>query len=134
MNAVKIIVVDDSATFREGLRFFIENMLFCTVIAEASNGHEFLQLKNKHLADIILMDIQMPTLNGIEAVLNDDNNYLRKFIAISSFEDKVYLTQLLETGFKGYISKNNIYKELKKAIELVAAGCLYFPDNIKVEK
>ena len=133
MKPVNIIIVEDSAVFREGLKFFVENILSCVVIAEASNGEEFLQLKNKHLADIILMDIQMPVLNGIDAVLKDRNNHLRKIIAITSFEDMVYLNQLIEAGFRGYLNKNNIYNKLKKAIEIVAGGGLYFPDSIKMD-
>lgn len=127
MDSFKLIIVDDSAIFREGLRFFLEKILSYTVLSEASDGSEFLQLKNKHLADVILMDIHMPVLNGIDAMMKDKNNYLLKTIAITGFDDPIYLNQLIEAGFKGYINKNNVYKEIKTAIENVANGHLYFP-------
>lgn len=132
MNPLKIIIVDDSPVFREGLKFFIENILSCEVIAEAADGSGFLQLKNKHIADIILMDIQMPEQNGIETVLKDQNNHLRKFIAISGFEDDVYLYQLVHAGFKGFLNKRNIYRDLKDAIVSVTEGKLFFPDSLKI--
>lgn len=129
---VKIIVVDDSQMFREGLRFYLEKILCYIVIGEASNGSEFLQLNNKHQADVILMDIEMPVLNGIDTVKSDPDNNLKKIIAITSFEEKVYLTKLLETGFKGFISKKNIYGELKKAIDCVLNGGLYMSDRMRI--
>lgn len=131
MSLIKVIVVDDSAMFREGLRFYLEKILSYHVIAEASNGEDFLKLPNKHLADVILMDIEMPVLNGIDAVLKDPDSNLKKIIAITSFEEKIYLSKLFESGFKGYINKQNIYTELKKAIHCVVEGKFYVPDSIK---
>lgn len=131
MGLIKIIVVDDSAKFREGLRFYLEKILMYTVIAEAENGEEFLKLENSEQADVILMDIEMPKLNGIDAVSKDPAKHLKKIIAITSFEERVYLTKLFDTGFKGYISKKNIYNDLKKAIDCVMGGDYYLPENLK---
>lgn len=127
MGEIKIIIVDDSATFREGLRFYIETILHLTVIDEVCNGEEFIRLNNKSKADIILMDIEMPVLNGIDAARLFLQDHINRIIAITSFEDKVYLTQLIEAGFKGCICKKNIHDELKDAILRVLEGKLYFP-------
>lgn len=131
MSLIKVILVDDSAKFREGLRFFLENILSCQVIAEASNGAEFLNLQNRHQADIILIDIEMPVLNGIDAVLRVDENAQGNIIAISSFDETHYLEQLKCAGIKGFINKNNMYHELKKVMGSVLNGELYKPGNLK---
>jgi DNA-binding NarL/FixJ family response regulator len=132
MSLIKVIVVDDSVMFREGLKFYLEKILFYQVIAEASNGDEFLKLPDKHLADVILMDIEMPVLNGIDAVLKDPDSNLKKIIAITSFEEKIYLSKLFESGFKGYINKKNIYTDLKNAILCVVEGKFFVPESIKI--
>ncbi|HEX3009170.1 MAG TPA: response regulator transcription factor [Bacteroidales bacterium] len=131
---LKIIIVDDSEVFREGLKFFIEYLLEYQVIYEARSGMEFLELKYKNEADIILMDIHMPVLNGIETFSRDLDNNLRKTIAISNLDEDIYLDKLIEVGFKGYLNKNSIYKELKGAIDVVFEGGLYFPEKIKMGK
>ena len=92
---MKVIIVDDSRIFREGLKFFIQENSNWQVISEASNGQEFLELNNLHLADIVLIDIEMPVMDGIEAtkkVLWQHPNL--KIIAITMYMDKVYLKQL----------------------------------------
>jgi YesN/AraC family two-component response regulator len=131
MTLIKVILVDDSARFREGLKFFLENILYCQVIAEASNGAEFLNLRNRHQADIIFMDIEMPVLNGIDAVSLVEENAKGNIIAISSFDETHYVEQLNRTGIKGFINKNNMYHELKKVMASVLNGELYTPGNLK---
>ena len=130
---MKIIIVDDNKTFREGIKYFLERCLNYDVIEIVDDGAAFLKLKNVHTADIILMDIQMPQINGIHATKRVlwDMNYL-KIIAITMYNDNAYLTELIEAGFKGYVIKNQIYEELQKAIETVASGKLYFPSYIKL--
>lgn len=64
---MKIIVVDDNKTFRDGITYYLENVLKHEVISTAENGTDFLHLNNAHEADIILMDVEMPGVNGIEA-------------------------------------------------------------------
>ncbi|NJO69344.1 MAG: response regulator transcription factor [Bacteroidetes bacterium] len=123
-----IILVDDSDTFREGLKFYLENILSCHVCAEASNGKEFMQLKNKCLADIILMDLEMPEMSGIETARLFLSEYSKNIIAITSYEDNIYLIGLKEAGFKGYINKKNIYDELQNAMKQVMGGKIYFPE------
>ena len=129
-----IIIVDDHKLFREGLKFFLENSLGYEIIAEASNGKEFLSLPNLGETNIVLLDMRMPEMGGVEAAEKAlyDYNYL-KIIAITMFKDDAYLRQLLEVGFKGCVFKGDIYAEIGEAIETVLQLGYYFPKNIKSE-
>ena len=93
---MKFIIVDDNKTFGDGIKYYLENILNHQVIGVAHDGEEFLKLKNSHEADIILMDIEMPKLNGIETVKKAlwDSPFL-KFIAVTSYKEKAYLLELL---------------------------------------
>lgn len=130
---MKIIIVDDSKSFRKGLKYFLQKEYQYEVISEANNGIEFLKLQNVHQANIILMDIQMPELNGIKATKNAlwQSNYL-KIIAITMYEDRAYLSELIGAGFKGCVIKNRIYEDLPAAIDRVSQGKLYFPVSLKL--
>lgn len=130
---MNFIIVDDNITFRDSLQFFIETSLKQNVIGIFSDGLEFLENSNNHLADIILMDIEMANLNGIDAVKKAlwENPFL-KFIAITSYTERAYLLDLLDAGFKGCVFKTKIFDELEKAIYEVNNGNYYFPDDIKI--
>lgn len=132
MNNFKVILVDDNRQFREGLRFYIETILGYEIISEASNGSEFLELTNVHLADVVLIDISMPEINGIDAARAYLKRRPQKFIAITSFEEKTYLNELIEAGIKGCVFKKNIHNEIKQAIEVVIADDIYYPNDINI--
>jgi len=131
MEALKVILVDDNEPFRNALKNLLMNKFHAEIIGEASCGAEFKKLSNLHLANIILMDVMMPDIDGITLTKKAlwANNHL-KFIAITMHYDKVYLTSLLEAGFKGCVFKSNIFSEISNAMETVMAGRLYFPENI----
>lgn len=135
MEKIKIIVVDDSETFRDGITFFLEQVLSYEVVGCASNGKEFLLQKEKYIAaDIILMDIQMPEIDGIETAKRFLwYNSLMNVIAITSFRDIAYLRELIGAGFKGCVFKDKIFEDLETAVQYVLKGKLYFPDNIKIQ-
>jgi DNA-binding NarL/FixJ family response regulator len=131
MEALKVILVDDNEPFLSALKNVLTNKFHAQIIGEASCGAEFNELSNLHFADIILMDVMMPDIDGITLTKKAlwANNHL-KFIAITMHYDKVYLTTLLEAGFKGCVFKSNIFSEIPNAIKTVMAGKLYFPENI----
>ena len=129
-----IIIVDDHKIFREGLKMYLEMQLGHKVIAEASNGREFLDLPNIHKADIVLMDIEMPEMNGLEAskeVLKQ-YNYL-KIIALTMYRDKAYLKDLIERGIRGFIPKTNTFENVHKVLNGVYKNQFCFPNDLKVE-
>ena len=130
---MKFIVVDDNKTFREGIKYYLECILSYEVIGVACDGEEFLKMENIHEADIILMDIEMPKLNGIEAAKKAlwDNTTI-KFIAITNYIDRAYLLDLISVGFKACVFKSNIYEELEEAILKVLNKKFYFPKGIKL--
>ena len=132
---MKFIVVDDNKTFRDGIKYYLENILSHKVIGVASDGEEFLKMENSREADIILMDIEMPNLNGIETIKKAlwDNSTL-KFIAITNYSDKAYLLELIGAGFKACVFKSNIYEELENTIFKIIANKSCFPPGIKIRQ
>ena len=134
-RALNIIIVDDNLQFRRRLKYYIENELGYSVIGEASDGIEFLKLQNAIRADIILMDIVMDKMGGLETVKRSLwQNFHLKIIAITMYIEKAYLDELIEAGFKGCVFKQNIYNQLPAALDEVKNGKLYFPDNILIDK
>ncbi len=129
-----IIIVDDNNTFKEGLKDFIETGLGYTVTATFEDGEQFLKNTEYHKADIILMDIEMPNINGIEATKQAlwKWDYL-KVIAITNYQTKAYLIELVSAGFKACVFKNSVFNELDKAIDKVCKGALYYPPTISIK-
>ena len=133
MRQLKIIVVDDNATFREGISFYLEEILNYQVLAEFTNGVDFVNANLIDLADIVLMDIEMPKMNGIVAtqkILFHQPGL--KVIAVTNYRNKAYLKELILAGFKGCVLKDHIYNELGQAIDIVHNGKLYFTDDLKL--
>lgn len=130
---MNIIIADDNKAFREALIMFLETELNHTVISEYSNGLELLNSKYLLKADIVLMDIEMPKLNGIATMyeIQKINAYI-KVIAITDYYEKAYLQELIQSGFKGCIYKDSIFKNLKKTITEVTNGNICFPNTIKL--
>lgn len=133
-KVLKIIVIDDNKIFRESISHYITKRLGYEVIASFEDSLEFLESPIYYKADIVLMDIEMPKMDGItltkKLILKDAS---LKIIAITSYQDKAYLTKLIYAGFKGCVFKNNIYEELNKAIKKVLNKRLYFPNDIKMD-
>lgn len=131
MKKIKVIVVDDHDLFRETLIMTINNLPNCEVVAEASNGKEFLTLLDEHYADVVFMDIKMPEMDGIKATkyASIHNQYL-KIIALTMFEEKEYFIRMMEAGAKGYILKNADEEDIEKSIHTVLSGKNYYPKSV----
>lgn len=123
MKKHKVILVDDHKLFRDGLKLLLNSSDNIEVIAEASNGLEFVEIIENYPDAIVFMDIQMPVMNGLEAT----NQALKKIpdlniIALTMFEDNEYYYQMIEAGVKGFLLKNTSIDEVLEAIDLVAQG------------
>lgn len=126
-----IIIVDDHLIFRQGLKSIISQENFATIIGEASNGIEFLELLSSRKPDVVLMDIDMPHMNGLEATekamkLMPD----LKIIAFTMFGDEEYYYKMIDRGVKGFILKTSGINELENAIRDVMLGESYFSNEL----
>ena len=126
-----IILVDDHLIFRQGLKsiFTIENI--ANVIGEASNGLELLNLLTHLKPDLVLMDIDMPHMNGLEATEKALELMPElKIIAFSMFSDEEYYYKMIDRGVKGFILKTSGINELENAIKNVMSGDTYFSNEL----
>ena len=133
-NIVKtpdIIIVDDHLIFRQGLKSLITSENFARVIGEASNGKEFIELLKRLKPDLVLMDIDMPHMNGMEATQKAMELLPElKVIAFTMFSDEEYYYKMIDLGVKGFILKSSGINELEKAIQDVMMGESYFSNEL----
>ncbi|MDO8929068.1 MAG: response regulator transcription factor [Bacteroidota bacterium] len=123
----KIIIVDDHTLFRNGLRILLNNLENYHVIAEAANGKLFLDLLETEAPDIVLMDINMPVMDGIEASAIAHEKYPDlKIITLSMYGEEDYYYKMVNAGVKGFVLKNSDIKEVKTALDVVYDGGSFF--------
>ncbi len=131
MRKIKIILVDDHQMFREGLRFVLSQVADFEVIGSASNGQEYLNLLESEAPDIVLMDIGMPVMDGIEATEKTTERFPSvNVIALSMFSDQEYYHKMVSVGVKGFLIKEAGVDELQKAIRTVVEGNAYFSQEL----
>jgi len=128
---LKIFLVDDHTLFREGLRFLLSNSKLVSDIYEANNGKELLANVLNVKPDIILMDIEMLEMNGIEATQEVLKLYPEtKIIALSMYANENYYTEMIDAGAKGFLLKNSKFEDVQNAIDDVYNGKNYFSPEI----
>lgn len=130
-DIIKIVVVDDHAIFLKGLSLLINECPDFKVVGEANNGIQFLELLEKMTPDLVLMDIKMPLMDGIEAT----EKALIKFpdlkiMTLTMFNEHKYLRLMAEAGVNGFILKSIGKRELEQAIKTVVAGKTYFSPEV----
>ncbi|MBT3229244.1 MAG: response regulator transcription factor [Candidatus Marinimicrobia bacterium] len=129
--SVNIILADDHTLFRQGLLSILNDELGFIVVAQAENGREVVKLARKLSADVIVMDIAMPELNGIEATRQlIHENPDTKVIALSMHSDRHFVTGMLKAGAKGYLLKDCAGDELIRAIREVLLDRYYISEEI----
>lgn len=130
-DTTNIIIVDDHKIFRDGLLLLLNHFDFVTVVGQASNGEEFLDLLENIVPDIVLMDINMPKMNGIEATRIATEKYPNlKIIALTTFFEDDYIEQMFAAGVEGYMLKRSNIEDFEQAIKRVAEGGNYFSEEI----
>ncbi len=128
---IKIILVDDHNIFRESLKRLLESEKIGKVVAEAKNGKEFIEIISNITPDIVLMDIAMPIMDGIEATRKAiEIKPALQVLALSMYGDEKYYQKMIESGVKGFIIKNADIKELEQAIREVASGGNWFSNEL----
>lgn len=127
----KIILVDDHTLFRNGLKGLLNRYPECEVVGEASDGMEFLELLEKTPCDIVLLDIDMPRMNGIEAVQRALARYPElKVVTLSMHGDEEYYFRMVEAGVKGFLLKNSEIDEVRAAVTAAGSGGSYFSQEL----
>ncbi len=131
MNQIKIALVDDHKLVRNGIKSLLEEENDIAVIAEGSNGFEALEIVESHQPDVLIIDVRMPEMNGIEAVGKLQNiNTNTRAIVLSMHDSEDYIIQSIKAGASGYLLKDTDKKEFIKAIHTVNNGGKYFSGDI----
>ena len=132
MNSVRIFLADDHAILRSGLRLLLEREPGLSVVGEASDGRAALEATARACADVVIMDVAMPGLNGVEATIQ----LLRQcpsvaVIMLSMHSDETYVLRCLRAGALGYVLKESAETELITAIRVVISGKSFFSPKVK---
>ena len=134
MEKPTLIIVDDHVIFRHGIKSMLSIENIATVIGEASNGIEFIELLSHVKPDLVLMDIDMPYMNGLDATQNALNIYPDlKIIALTMFSDEEYYYKMVDRGVKGFLLKTSGILEIENAIRNVMSGETHFSNEILVK-
>jgi DNA-binding NarL/FixJ family response regulator len=129
--SIRILLVDDHTIIRQGLRSLLEKEPDMEVVGEAGDGRKTLQLVRQLVPDIVVMDITMPNLNGIDATHEIVSKFPEvKVIALSIHSNKRFVAGMLKAGASGYILKECLFDELVQAVRAVAGGVRYLSPRI----
>jgi DNA-binding NarL/FixJ family response regulator len=128
---MRIIIVDDHPILRDGIKALLREMRGVELVGEASNGREYLELVKDHETDLVLMDINMPEMDGIEASRESMKRYPNtKILVLSMYDDYNYYDSMVQIGVQGFLLKEANFNELQKAIESVREGKPYFSQEL----
>jgi DNA-binding NarL/FixJ family response regulator len=131
MKKIAVLLVDDHAVVRQGLRALLEAEGDMVVVGEADDGRAAVVLAKKTLPDVVVMDVAMPGMNGLEATRQIVRNVpTAKVLVLTSYGDEDYVTQLLAAGAIGYLVKQTAASDLLKAIREVRRGNAFFSPTI----
>jgi len=133
MDKIKVLVVDDHPMVLEGMRSMLMQINFVALCGAASNAYEAIESIKEHTPDIVITDINMPEISGIELALKIKNEFpLVKVIAMSTFKERSYISQMIQNGASGYLVKSASKEEIEEAILSVHEGKLYMSLDINL--
>ena len=120
---IRVLSVDDHVLVRQGISVLLSTEPDMALVAEASNGREAIQQFRAHRPDVTLMDIQMPEMNGLDAIIAIRGEFPdAKIVMLTTYKGDVQILRALKAGAQGYLLKNTIHKELIQTIRAVHAG------------
>jgi DNA-binding NarL/FixJ family response regulator len=129
--ALKIVVVDDHKMVRDGLCSLIDGLSGYTIVGRAENGRQAIEVARREHPDIIIMDVSMPEMNGIDATSSIMEEMPScKIIVLSMHSDKRFITGALQAGASGFLLKECAFQELNQALEAVRSGQTYLSPKI----
>jgi NarL family two-component system response regulator LiaR len=130
-SKIRVIIADDHEIFRKGLKLILSRLKYVNLVGEAENGKETIEIIKKKNADIILMDIEMPGMNGIEATRKIlEIRPQVKIVALTMFNDEKYIEDMLDAGAKGFLLKNTTKQVLDRALRTIDEGNNYYSDEL----
>jgi len=131
MKRIGVLLVDDHTVVRQGLRALLKSEGDMKVVGEAENGRQAVLLARKTLPDVVVMDVAMPVLNGIEATRQISRNTpSAKVLGLTSYGDDDYVAQLMQAGASGFLIKQTAAEDLLRAIREVEQGRMFFSPTI----
>jgi DNA-binding NarL/FixJ family response regulator len=131
---IKVLTVDDHPLLRQGIAAVIQGEKDMLIVGEAANGREAIEMFRSQRPDVTLMDLQMPDLNGIDAIVTIREEYPQaRIIVLTTYEGDALARRALKAGVAGYILKDMIRTELLEAIRAVYGGKRYIPEKIAAE-
>jgi len=126
MKKIKVLVVDDHTLVRDGIRALLSLAADIEVVGEASDGKEALQKVRQLAPDVVLMDLAMPTMGGLEATRRIRREFAgTKVLALTQYDDSEYVIPIIEAGARGFVTKRAAFSELASAIQAVYSGDSY---------
>jgi DNA-binding NarL/FixJ family response regulator len=132
MNKIRLAIIDDHAVVLDGLKTMLKTFENLEVLYTTQSGHQLLEHFQSDLPDVLLMDIQMPEISGIDLCKQITKQHPSvKIIAFTSFDDSNYVKQIFRSGAKGYLLKNSDKQTIVKAVETVMQNEEYMDDAIK---
>lgn len=131
ITKIRVILADDHAIFRQGLRALLQNEREMEIVAESSTGHGTVQLVEQHRPDVVVMDIGMPDMNGLQATTLIHSRFPDARVLILSMSgDEETVEQAIDAGISGYLVKDTVADELISAIREIHRGNAYFSPSI----
>ncbi len=130
-NTIRIMVIDDQTVVRQGFVALINTVSDMVVVAEGTDGNEALELYRLHLPDVTLMDLRMPQLGGVEAIIAIRKEFsAARLIVLTTYDGDEDIYRSLQAGAQGYLLKDVFFEELEDAIRRVHGGSRWIPAQV----
>lgn len=133
MDKIKVLIVDDHPMVLEGMKSMLAQISFAALVGVAANAYEAMELLKAAMPDIVITDINMPEISGIELALKIRSEFPGvKVIAMSTFKERSYISQMIQNGAAGYLVKSASREEIEEALLSVYEGKLYMSLDISM--